>query len=92
MATYLNPTTQEYPRHDGDLLLLFPDWIPGSPLPSPWVEVLPTEQPVPEGDNVSYEVFPVLDEGQWKRAWGVRPMTQLEKERKEEILQKQIEE
>lgn len=74
---YLNTTTGEYPRFDGDLELL--GWQVGQPLPSDWVEV--TIDPTPsliEGET--YEIRPPqLIDGVWRQTWTVRAITEAER-------------
>lgn len=89
MAPYLNPETNEYPRYDGDIQLLFPEWSPEDSLPEPWVSVVETSQPEPTFDYITYESAPELVDGVWTMTWDKRPMTKEEKERRDEILQKE---
>lgn len=83
MSNYLNTETGEYPRHDGDIQLLNPNWVNGEPLPEPWVEVEETPAPEVSFYETYDEVAPVYEKTKWIRAWNIRAMTDYEKLRKD---------
>ena len=76
MSSYLNTVTQEYPRHQGDLILL--GWQIGEPLPKNWVEVQDSEPPSFEPGQTYYESFPLEVNGVWIRQWKIRALNQSE--------------
>ncbi len=77
MAIYMNTSTGEYPRHDGDLELL--GWSVGEPLPTNWVEVEYVDPPK-LGDNETYtQLDPIEIDGVWKMQWQKRALTADEK-------------
>ncbi len=78
MAIYYNTETHEFPRHDGDILLIDPTWVPGTPLPEPWVEVMHTEPETLELPYVSVMGLPTLQDGVWKVTWGQKELSNAE--------------
>ena len=73
MALYLNTQTNEYPRYDGDLILL--GWNVGEPLPENWVKVAQLDPPTVENTKVAEPIFPVEINGVWKMQWKIRDST-----------------
>ena len=82
MANYLNTETGEYPRHSGDIQLLYPDWRVGDALPEPWVEVEETIFPELSDEEVADEIAPTKVGAKWVRTWSIRPITEYEKLRR----------
>jgi hypothetical protein len=81
MTIYFNIKTKEYPRHDGDLELL--GWSLGNPLPEDWVKVEYANPPVIDS-NTTYETQPpTLVNGVWKITYTTRPLTDVEKVRRD---------
>ena len=83
---YLKISTMQYPLHQGDIRLMYPDIgeefvIPDSDI----VEV--EETPIPNyGPNDFFtESLPVLIDGKWVRQFSVRPMTADEIAEREKI-------
>lgn len=81
MTLYFNPETNEYPRYDGDIQSLYPEWESGTPVPTPWVEVQEVTEPEAQVEVMTYEGLPQLISGVWKMNWESRPMTEDEKAR-----------
>lgn len=70
MTAYINLTTNEYPRHQGDIELVPEDVF----AQVQWVDM-------PEFDKVTqrcYEGFPIETNGVWHMTWIVRDATQEE--------------
>lgn len=82
MTAYISPEN-EYPRYIGDIQLEVPSYQEGDALPEGWKLVEPTDRPEStEPDTITYEIFPVEVDGVFKQAWGNRPMTIEEIERR----------
>lgn len=74
MTTYINTQTLEYPLHAGDIEL-------SHAAPEHFQEV--QDAPMPEfnkDEQMVFEQVPECREGVWTRVWGVRDLTQIEKD------------
>jgi hypothetical protein len=78
MAMYYNTETHEFPRHDGDLILVDPTWVPGNVLPEPWVEVTFVEPEQLELPYVSVMGLPILKNGIWTFTWVQKELSNAE--------------
>jgi hypothetical protein len=79
MTTYIKLSTNEYPRHQGDVRLEYPDMGEPFVLPETYASVQSTEPP--EYDYETHraeETPPVLIDGVWTMQWRVREATQEE--------------
>lgn len=74
---YISPSG-DYPRYPGDIQLENPSWTSGDPLPTGWIAVTPTEQPICGESEVVEEVHPVEASGEWVQTWAVRALTEQE--------------
>jgi hypothetical protein len=76
---YINTVTLEYPIHQGDIRLLYPDIGEEFILPDgPFVEVEEGVTPVVSANKVLTENPPVFIDGKWIRQLFVRDMTREE--------------
>lgn len=85
MSTYIKLLTLEYPRHEGDIRLEYPN-IPEEltgdefPCPDTYAKVLWVEPPsINTAAQVAYTIAPTCVDGFWKTTWMVRDMTEEEK-------------
>ncbi len=79
MSIYIKLATGEYPRHQGDVRLEYPNMGEPFVLPETYAQVLSTEPP--EHDLVTQrvqETTPLLLDGVWVMQWRVRDATQQE--------------
>ena len=79
MSIYIKLSTNEYPRHQGDVRLEYPDMGEPFVLPETYASVQSTEPP--EYDYETHraeETPPVLINGVWTMQWRVREATQEE--------------
>jgi len=67
VTDYLNPITGEFPRHDGDIHLIQPDWTPEQSLPKPWVEVIWQDPPTTDETQIAVVAPPAQVDGVWTR-------------------------
>lgn len=74
---YINPNN-EYPRHVGDIQIENPEWNYGDPLPSGWLEVVPSEAPIVVDGKVLVEMSPEQVDGVWSQVWALRDLTEEE--------------
>ena len=82
MSIYISPNN-EYPRHDGDVIIANPEWQPGQELPEGWISVIPTNSPEPQDGLVIFETEPVEIDGVYYQSWDTRPITADEMKAKE---------
>lgn len=75
MTDYLNPITGEFPRHDGDIQLIKPDWTPEQSLPEPWVEVIWQDPPTTDETQIALVAPPAQMDGVWTRQWTIYTYT-----------------
>jgi hypothetical protein len=87
MSNYIKRSTLEYPVHEGDIRLEYPDiaeHLTGAEFPCPdtfskVVEVEPPE--VNPAVEVFYELTPVLQaDGKYYKSWAIRELTEEEKD------------
>lgn len=86
--TYINTKTLEYPLHQGDIRLVYPEMGEKFVLPDDtFVEV--DDTPIPEAgvNQIVSELKPVLTNGKWIRQFSVRQMTQEEISARDAYLQ-----
>jgi len=79
MTIYIKLSTGEYPRHEGDVRLEYPDMGEQFVLPDTYAHVQSTE--MPEHDYITQravETPPIQVNGQWIMQWMVRDATQQE--------------
>jgi hypothetical protein len=79
MTIYIKLTTGEYPRHQGDVRLEYPEMGDDFVLPDTYAQVQSTEPP--EHDLITQraeETFPVLVNNVWVMQWHLRNATQEE--------------
>jgi hypothetical protein len=67
----------EYPRHIGDIHREHLDFD-GVNLPEGWKPVTPTEPPTILTIETYFEIEPVLVDGNYFQAWGIRNLTEEE--------------
>ena len=70
MAYYID-AENNYPKHDGDILALEPDWEPGHPLPEGWQEVAHGEVPEISENQYLEELPPIEVKGKLTRQFQV---------------------
>ena len=85
MSAYIKLSTLEYPRHEGDIRIEYPDIREdqtGSTFPCPDTYALVTwvDNPTVRHDERYYEGLPELVDGTWRMTWLVRPATQEEQD------------
>jgi len=84
MSIYLNLTTGEYPRHEGDIRLDYPEILESQtgdsfPCPSTYAPVAYIDPPSYDlKTQTPYELAPVLNNGAWIMQWAVRDLTEKE--------------
>jgi len=79
MTIYIKLATGEYPRHQGDVRLEYPDMGEPFVLPDTYARVQSTEPPEHNYDTQrAVETPPVQINGQWVMQWMVRDATQEE--------------
>lgn len=76
----------EYPRHQGDILLEYPEFD-GVNLPDGWIAVEETEKPSAGENEIVYESDPQIINGVHKQSWSIRPMTEEEIEKRNNMPQ-----
>ena len=81
MSTYIKLSTLEYPRHEGDIRLEYPEiredqtW-PNFPCPDTYALVTPVQTPECNHDTQFVEeIAPIQIEGVWTQQFLVRDMT-----------------
>ena len=85
--TYINTKTLEYPRHQGDIRLVYPDMGEDFILPDDtFVEVEETPTPKVGTNEKLVELQPVLTDGKWVRQFMVQQMTQEEIDERDAYL------
>lgn len=76
MSKYLNLSTNEYPRHIGDLEIA--GWSKNDPLPENWVKVNDTDPPSVAEGQIAVEIIPKLINGSWVQQWEIHTFTKEE--------------
>ena len=76
MSAYIKLSTLEYPRHEGDIRIEYPDMgeefsCPNSYALVEWVDA-PT---IDHSTQLAYEAPPQLINGAWTMVWAVRDLT-----------------
>lgn len=85
MVAYINVDTGEYPRHIGDLQLLYPG-ITEENIPSVWMVVSYQEPPAINWEiQTAYEIPPIFENGNWIMQWAVRDLTEEEMKPKNNV-------
>lgn len=87
--TYLKKSTMQYPLHQGDIRLMYPDMgeefvIPDEDI----VEVEETSLPAVEENQYYIEQKPILIDGKWVRQFDVIAMTEEEITARKEMMEK----
>jgi hypothetical protein len=83
---YIKLATGEYPRHQGDVRLEYPDMGAPFVLPETYAHVQNTEMPEHDYDTQrAEEAPPVMIDGVWVMQWRVREATPEEIGRAEEL-------
>lgn len=78
MSAYIKLSTGEYPRHQGDIRLEYPDMGEEFVCPDTY-ELVPEVQPPETNSNqVSEELKPELIDGVWRKRFVVRDLTEQE--------------
>jgi len=81
MTTYIKLSTLEYPRHEGDIRLEYPEITddqtePNFPCPDTYAKVEYVDPPeIDPTKQFCYELAPLQIDGLWKRQWAVRDLT-----------------
>jgi hypothetical protein len=70
MAYYID-ADNNYPKHDGDILAVLPEWEPGNALPDGWQEVAPGKVPTITQDQYLEELPPIQVKGKLTRQFQV---------------------
>jgi hypothetical protein len=86
MSIFINTNTNEYPRHIGDIQILYPYHKGEDFLPDGWHLVEPTAHPTITSEQTVEESFPVNIDGKWKQSWVVRDLTDSEAQEKERLF------
>ena len=82
---FINPDN-EYPRHQGDILLDDPSWDGTiENLPNGWKPVTPVEPPTVTALQTIEEDFPKLINKEYFQVWKVRDLTEKEIEQNNEV-------
>jgi hypothetical protein len=95
MSSYIKLSTLEYPRHEGDIRLEYPEITEdqtGDSFPCPDTYALVKETTAPEfnfATQVCYETAPVQIDSVWTQQWAVRSMTDEELQRIADFIAKQ---
>jgi hypothetical protein len=84
MAYYID-SENNYPKHQGDILAIEPDWEPGHPLPEGWQQVEPGVMPDFTDNQYVEELAPVLVKGKLTRQFQVHDYTSEELAAREAI-------
>lgn len=82
MASYINLETSEYPVHQGDIRLLYPEMGEEFICPLTFAEVFETEKPEINTYQRLIEIEPEQIDGTWQKCWVIQNFTD------EEILMK----
>jgi hypothetical protein len=86
MTAYIKLLTGEYPRHEGDIRLEHPEILESQtgdtfPCPETYAKVQWVDSPnVKPYVQTAYELPPTKVNGEWTMVWGVRDLTDKEKE------------
>ena len=70
---YISPDG-EYPRHPGDIQLVYPEWdyMTDDP-PEGWIEVVLTDKPAGNLNEMAREAHPQEIDGVWTQVWEMVP-------------------
>lgn len=91
MELFINESLGLYPRHPGDIKLIDRSWEPGKPLPEGWEEVIATQPPTVESDEIWEEIPPAKIDGVWHRQFSVRKLTEEEIAQIKTIIRPEVE-
>ena len=86
MSAYINLETNEYPLHEGDIRLLYPDMGDTFILPEGFAEVKESNPPEHPVTKKARETAPLLTDEGYIRQWEFIDMTPQEIERYNEFL------
>jgi hypothetical protein len=75
---YIKLATGEYPRHQGDVRLEYPEMGEPFVLPDTYAHVQGTPEPEVTDAQRVVEILPIQVNGQWFMQWMVRDATQQE--------------
>jgi hypothetical protein len=76
MSAYIKVSTNEYPRHEGDIRLEYPDMGDVFVCPDAYSPVEQVTAPEIDGmTQVVFELPPVFTDGVWRMVWGSRNLT-----------------
>jgi hypothetical protein len=84
MSAYIKLSTLEYPRHEGDIRIEYPEILetqtgPTFPCPSTYALVEPSDPPAfDEATQFLAENAPVLTNGVWRQQWRVQNFTEMQ--------------
>jgi len=84
---YINIITKEYPRHLGDLQLIY-GAITEDEIPEEWAAAEIESEPEITIDQYLEIEEPKLIDGQWRQGWIIKDMTSEQKRLRDEIVQK----
>lgn len=86
---YIKLSTLEYPRYQGDIRLEHPDIGDVFVCPNTYSEVF--EVPMPDIDfnnQTCYEMPPQKNDEKWTMVWGIRDLTEEEKNERDKNIRK----
>jgi len=85
MATYINKETNEYPLHEGDIRLIYPNMEDEFILPANFAEVPESDFPAITENQTFAESAPQLNaDGSYSRVYLTRDLTEDELQRNQE--------
>jgi hypothetical protein len=89
MTIYIKLSTGEYPRHEGDIRLEHPEILESQtgetfPCPETYAKVQWVDFPeINANEQLFYELPPIQVNSVWTMVWGVRDLTDAEKEERQ---------
>lgn len=89
MTIYIKISTGEYPRHEGDIRLEHPEILESQtgdafPCPQTYAQVQWVDRPeININTQMCYELPPTQINGIWTMVWGIRDLTDSEKEERQ---------
>jgi hypothetical protein len=89
MSSFIKLSTLEFPFHEGDIRLEYPEIdesLTGDtfPVPHSYAKVIVNDSPIPNGPySVVYPLPPQQFDGVWYVNWSIRNMTDEEKDRRQ---------
>jgi hypothetical protein len=78
MSAYIKLSTNEYPRHQGDIRLEYPDMGEEFVCPDTYALVAETPYPQAGAGQIVEELFPQQIDGVWTQVFNVRPLNEQE--------------